>query len=210
MPKKFDKCVKEVKKRGGPVNAYAVCRAAGTKKNKGKKNPSEYAAAAEASEDFHGIPAHEDFQITTKIFEYDNLGDCGELVELVIVPVHGGKLISLKKFKGARLAQSPKGEPYQLYIEGGDQSVDLETFDIDSPHATEVLGKLKTITYYTVKHHLGRDGGEANYKHKLNEEDLVTRGTKAANRPTVIYDVLNKLLSMAGGEYTILPEGIDN
>ena len=32
-PAKFDRCVKAVKKRGGAANAYAVCTAAGTRKN---------------------------------------------------------------------------------------------------------------------------------------------------------------------------------
>jgi hypothetical protein len=90
--------------------------------------------------------------------------------------------------------------------------VNLEDFEIDNPHDLEVLGKLKYVTYYTVKHHLGRDGGEANFKHKLNDGDskLIRRGTKATNRPTVIYDVLNDLISIAGGDYKILPEGIDD
>ncbi len=37
-PAKFERCVKDVKKQGGPVNAYAVCTAAGTR-GKEKKNP---------------------------------------------------------------------------------------------------------------------------------------------------------------------------
>jgi len=36
-PAKFDRCVKAVKKRGGAVNAYAVCTAAGTRANNVKK-----------------------------------------------------------------------------------------------------------------------------------------------------------------------------
>ncbi len=226
-PAKFDRCVKALKKRGGAANAYAVCKVAGTRKNKfvepstkgqvaggrkTKKNPSGYAAAAQASEEFHGTPPHEEFNIVTKIFEHDHLGDIGELVKLEVIPVHGGGVIDLTKFKGARLAQSPKGSKGQLYIEGGNQSVDLDAFEISEPHELEVLGKLKYVTYYTVKHHLGRDGGEANYRHKLNDGDswLIRRGTNSKNRPTVVYDVNNKLLSIAGGEYKILPEGIDN
>lgn len=168
---------------------------------KGKRNPSEYAAAAAASEEFHGIPASEIIRVETDYFEHDNLADCGELVSLVIKSENGGT-VTLKEFGGARLARSPKGYPFQLFIEGGDQSVDLKAFGITKPHESEVLGRAKRITYYTIKHHLGRDGGEANYKHKLGE---VT-----GQLPVVIYDVLNKSLSFSGGAYTILPEGIDD
>jgi len=220
-PAKFDRCVRDVQAKGGAANAYAVCTAAGTRGK--KKNPSDghyapelqqsydgtFEAAAEASEEFHGTPAHEFIEVTTEVYEHDALADCGELIKLEIIGIDG-EIVDLKRFKGARLAMSPKGFPPQLYIEGGDQSVDLGEFGIDRPHELEVLGKLKYITYYTVKHHLGRDGGEANYRHKFNDGESIRIGTKHKNRPTVIYDVNNQLLSLAGGEYDILPEGIDN
>lgn len=181
------------------------------RKNSTKRKPSEYAAAAAASEAFHGTPAHEEFNIVTEVFEFDNLGDCGELLKLEVIPIHGGSGITLTKFDGARLGQSPKGFPDQLYIEGGDQSVDLDEFEISRPHALEVLGKLKFITYYTVKYHLGKDGGDANYRHKFADNPpMIRRGTNPKNRPTIIYDTMNNLISLAGGEYQILPEGIDN
>jgi hypothetical protein len=170
-------------------------------KKNGRNNPSEYAAAVAASEEFHGTKAHEVLKIQTEIFEHDNLGDIGELVSIDIAAVNGG-IVKLAGFEGARLARSPKGFPYQLFIEGGDQSVDLAEFGIEDAHEFEVLGRLKRIKYYTVKHHLGKEGGEANYFHKLGE--------LSGKLPHVIYDTVNQLLSIAGGEYTILPEGIDN
>lgn len=168
---------------------------------KTRRNSSEYAAAAKASEEFHGTDVHELIEVKTKVFEHENLADCGELVSLTIAGINGGTF-TLKNFKGARLAQAPKGYPFQLFIEGGDQKVDLDLFGIEAAHEFEVLGKLKQIKYYTTKHHLGRDGGEANYKHKV--------GDLTGKLPHVIYDVMSKLLTIAGGEYTILPEGIDN
>lgn len=178
-----------------------------------KRNPSddaEYRAAAEASEDFHGTKTHEVFDIVTEVFEFDKLGDCGELVKLEIIPKKGGRIIDLFDFEGARLAMSPKGELPQLYVEGGNQEVDLEEFGISTVHAQEVLGDLKFVTYYTIKHHLGKDGGKANYRHELNDGQPIRRGTNPKNRPTVCYDALNSLISIWGGEYEILPEGIDN
>lgn len=170
-------------------------------KRRSKKNPSEFQSAVDASEDFHGTEAHELIDVKTRIFEHDALADLGELISMDIRSINGGT-VHLKNFAGARLAQSPKGYPCQLYIEGGDQEVDLAEFDITEPHEKEVLGDLRKIKYYTIKHHLGKDGGEANYVHKLGEN--------GGRLPEVIYDVLNKQLSIVGGDYTILPEGIDN
>ena len=166
-----------------------------------KRNPSEYAAAVKASESFHGTPVSEIIEVKSEVFEHDHLADLGELISMEIAACNGGT-VKLHGFDGARLAQAPKGYPFQLFVEGGDQAVDLAEFGIDNPHELEVLGKLKRIRYYTVKHHLGRDGGEANYVHKLGEV--------SGKLPHVIYDVMNESLSIAGGEYTILPEGIDN
>lgn len=211
-PAKLERCVRAVKKRGGAKNAYAVCTASLKKKN--RKNCGDddgtYDAAGEMSEDFHGTPPHEDIKIVTEVYTHSNLADCGELIKLEIIPLNGGPIVDLKNFDGAHLAMSPKGYPPQLYIRGGDQAVDLEAFGIERPHEFEVLGHLKFITYYTIKHHLGKDGGEANYRHKFNDGDSIRIGTKAKNRPTVVYDLNNELLMLAGGEYDILPEGIDN
>jgi hypothetical protein len=170
---------------------------------KSKRNPSEYAAAASASKEFHGTDSvNEHIEVKTEVFEHDNLADLGELISMEVKPMDGGRRVDLTEFAGARLAAAPNGYPFQLFIEGGDQSVNLDEFGIDEPHEKEVLGKLTKIKYYTVKHHLGRDGGEANYKHTLGEV--------SGRLPFVIYDTLNKLLEIAGGGYTILPEGIDD
>ena len=182
----------------GPMHAKVKRQFDKTHSNPGG---SEYQSAVEASEEFHGTDSSEVFTVTAEVFEHDNLSDLGELVSMEIAAVNGG-IVKLHGFDGARLAQSPKGFPYQLFIEGGDQSVDLAEFGIDEPHEKEVLGKLKRIKYYTIKHHLGKDGGEANYKHKLGEID--------GKLPTVIYDVMNESLEIAGGGYVVLPEGIDN
>lgn len=208
-PPKFDRCVRAVKKRGGAANAYAVCTAARTRKN--PANDSEFDAAAKASQEFHGTDSVKKvFDIVTEVFEFDSLGDCGELVKLEIIPKKRGPIVDLTQFDGARLAMSPKGELPQLYVEGGNQDVDLDVFGIETVHAQEVLGDLKFVTYYTIKHHLGRQGGKANYRHKLNDGEKIRRGTNPKNRPTVCYDALNNLISIWGGEYEILPEGIDN
>ena len=204
-PAKFERCVKEVSKNKGAKNANAICTAAGAGKKKGRRNPGEdYEAAAAASEDFHGTPAHEVFKVEDEIFAHDTLSDIGELVSLDIQCGRCSRrhIVHVSEFKGARLAQSPKGYPFQLFIEGGDQEVNVEDFCITEPHESEILGKLRTVKYFTDKKHLGREGGVANYKHRLGEVSGIL--------PHVRYDTLNRRLYIDGGDYTILPEGIDN
>lgn len=46
-PRKFDRCVTEVRRAGSAVNPYAVCRAA--LKRKRRKNPSRYPRQARAT-----------------------------------------------------------------------------------------------------------------------------------------------------------------
>lgn len=216
-PAKFDRCVKAVKKRGG-ANPYAVCTAAGTrnagkverfKLNLGRKNPVE--SAADRYEYFHGRPPEKDFVIKTPIHRHGVLSGIGALKELLILAITGDKQVKLEHFKGAILSETEKGT--QLYIKGGDQAVNLKDFGISQPHEMEILGALVNVVYFTRKDHLRpEDGGTANYKHKFAGEGRTKKyvfGKKGARLPMVGYDVRNKLLSIQGGTYTIVAEGID-
>lgn len=233
-PAKFERCVKAVKKRGGAANAYAVCTAAGTRrknaprkksrriknllpladvatagqyaekgreylakqfKRKGKKkNPAD--ESQQAYEDFHGRPSDETVIVEQKLHYHKNLAAAGELEALVILPDAGGRPITLAEFGNAILAFNEART--QLFIVGGDQSVDLGEFGIDSPHEKELLGEVAQVGYFTTKDHLGDEGGEAIYQHEF-EDPL----------PKLVYDVRNKQLEFVGGNYVILPEGID-
>jgi hypothetical protein len=195
-PAKFERCVKAVKKRGGAANAYAVCTAAGTRKNKKKrkrKNPE--GESVKAFESFHGRQPDEVVTVERKIHYHRHLAAAGKLEALIVI-ARDGDIVMLSKFKGALLCMNEKGT--QLYIEGGDQKVDLKQFGVKTPHEKELLGELKQVEYFTTKDHLGSEGGEAIYQHKFSKP-----------LPTVIYDVLNEQLEIAGGKYVILPEGID-
>jgi hypothetical protein len=219
-PSKLDRCVKAVKKRGGAMSPYAVCTAAGTRGNRGKcvignpvpgrskhraKNPPE--EAARLFEEFHGYPATEFIEVDEELHYHSNLTGLGALTKLVIkVPrEQGGGSVTLKKFKG------PDGETIlcsnedgtQLYLRGGDQSVPLEEFGLEAPFKdAEYLGVLKRLDYFTVKTHLGKEGGEAVYYHAVGEENGVM--------PRVKYDTLNDRIEFIGGDYHIEPEGIRN
>ncbi len=218
-PAKLDRCVKAVKKRGGAANAYAVCKASiGNGKverfriNLGtRKNPE--GAAADRYEYFHGRPAEKEFTFKTNVHRHKVLSGIGKLKALEIFSITGDRTVTLEHFKGALLAQDEKGK--QLYIAGGDQSVNLSSFGIKNPHEHEILGSLVNVVYFTRKDHLmPEDGGTANYKHKFGgerqtQEMLYAFGKKGSRLPMVGYDVRNKLLSIQGGGYEIPSEGID-
>jgi hypothetical protein len=161
---------------------------------KAKRNPASQ--ASEAYTDFHGRASEEVVTVKTEIHYHKHLAACGELRKLVIKPV--GKLftVSLSGFKKALLAFNEKRT--QLFIEGGDQAVDLRQFGIKAPHETETLGEVRVIEYFTIKDHLGNEGGKAVYVHKFHKP-----------YPVLIYNVLDQQLTFSGGSYKVLAEGID-
>lgn len=203
-PSKFDRCVKAVQAKGGAANAYAVCTAAGTRK--GRKNPAT--ASAEAFQEFHGFEPSEVITVTKKVHYHKHLAAAGELTHLKLWGVDDtGHTIS--KFKGALLAFNETKN--QLFVEGGDQRVNLEDYGINSPHELETLGRLTDIGYATNKTHLGSEGGEAVYVHKFRTTNDGGKHVvvKIARYPDLIYDVRNEQLLFSGGSYEIIVEGID-
>jgi hypothetical protein len=89
-------------------------------------------------------------------------------------------------------------EGTQMYIVGGDQSVDLQALGITGKAAEKdlvTLGELTHVTYHTRKVFNGKPE-EYDYIHKLSED---TKGPL----PVVIYDTRNQKLSISGGSYYI-------
>lgn len=232
-PAKFDRCVKAVKKHGGAVNAYAVCKASlkskrnamtivplglydiqqldqtakgiysGLKRN-GRRNPLE--TATEMYESFHGRPSEKITEVEETVHFHAALAELGELLELRVISSVDRDVVYLKNFEGALLCSNEAGT--QLYIRGGDQAVDLEEFGFDLAHDHYDLGEVKQIRYFTTKDHLGSQGGEAEYYHDFGEDD-VAEGRKA-RRPRLMYSACDHLLSLVGGAYEVKPEGIAN
>lgn len=208
----FERCVAQVTAKGGAQSPAGVCAAAGRKKYGAKKfqqmaaagkrkaqrsNPVE--AAADKYEEFHGKEPEEITEVETRIHEHATLSGIGKLVQLTILAIDGKSVVDVKHFKGSLLAQDESGR--QLFIVGGHQGVNVSDFGIKSPHEQEVLGAVQEVWYDTEKQHLRpEDGGKAIYRHKF--------GGKHKRLPLMIYDVKNKLLNFAGGEYDMPPEGI--
>jgi hypothetical protein len=172
-----------------------------TKRIAGKKKATRRngdGAAAERYEYFHGREPRVVTDVETEIKSHATLSGIGKLVALFIdTPVtNPTRRLKLGNFKGALLAQDAKGK--QLYIAGGDQRVDLADFGIKAAHEVETLGYLSEVWYDTVKDHLDeKSGGDAIYQHKFGR-----------NKPVVVYDVMNKLLTLSGGGYDLPEVGI--
>jgi hypothetical protein len=171
-----------------------------------KRNPAK--GAAEVYEEFHGFKPSEVVTVTKKIHYHAQLAAAGLLTHLDVWGIDR-KGHRIEGFKGAFLAFNETKN--QLFVEGGDQSVNLEDFGIDPPHELETLGRLTDIGYKTNKTHLGDEGGEAVYVHKFrttndNGKHVTVR---IARYPDLIYDVRNAQLLFSGGSYEILREGIN-
>jgi hypothetical protein len=182
-------------------------KAEGTARGRrGRKNPAS--AAAEVFEEFHGFEPSEEITVTKHVHHHEHLAAVGKLTHLDVWGVDG-KGHQIKGFKGALLAFNEQKN--QLFVEGGDQSVNLDDFGIRQAHEFETLGKVTDIGYQTNKTHLGDEGGEAVYVHKFRSTNRDGRHVivRIAREPDLIYDVRNEQLLFSGGSYEILREGID-
>jgi|SRR5579863_1612792 len=233
----FKRCVEEVAAKGGAYSPRAVCAAAARKKygaaklakmaaagrrraknparkKSGRRNPVD--AAAEVYEQFHGRPPEEVIEVKETIEEHSVLSGIGKLVSLTVSPIGGGKAVKVSDFRGALLAQNEKRT--QLFIVGGDQSVNVADFGIERdrpPHELEILGAAVEVAYLTRKDHLGKAGGEgekAVHVHDFGSlrqvEGSDSRRRRGSRLPVVLYDTRNRKLSLAGGGYDLPEVGI--
>jgi hypothetical protein len=171
-----------------------------------KLNPAE--AADQAYEEFHGEPPRELLTVRKKVHYHRHLTGAGALHFLVVRGVDH-QTHRIRRFGDAVLAFNETKN--QLFIEGGNQQIDLNSFGITEPHELETLGKVLDIGYHTDKKHLGDEGGRATYTHTFRTTNLRGRHVvvTVARYPDLIYDVPNEQLLFAGGSYTIKAEGID-
>jgi len=164
--------------------------------------------AAEVFEDFHGFRPKEVVTVTKKVHHHEHLAALGTLVLLEVQGVDG-RAHKISGFKKALLCCNE--DRNQLFIEGGDQSIDLSDYKIRNPHEMETLGTVTNIGYHTNKTHLGDEGGEAVYVHRFRAVNQNGRHVvvKMTREPNLIYDVRNEQLLFSGGSYEILREGIN-
>jgi hypothetical protein len=183
-------------------------------------NPAD--TAAEAYERFHGEPPTEFVTVTRKIHYHGHLFSVGNLVALVVRTIDRESEVKLKQFRGAFLAANEQAfkdlartgrARAQLFIEDGDQSINLEDFGIDPErsHEVETLGRIVRVDYETTKVHLGSEGGHAVYEHKFKTTREGDAEVKVdwARYPDLIYRVLDEHLEFSGGSYELIAEGIN-
>ena len=196
----------EIGKAAVKMKVPALALLANPGKKRGKRNPLDTAAAA--FQEFHGEEP-KDVLTWDEPYHYHGVtAEIGKLIELVIrIPKDRGarnRIVVVKGFKGARLTMNE--ERSQLFVEGGDQSLDVEDFGIKTNHDFEYLGELVRITYHTNKTHLGREGGDADYVHTFGKMESNGRKTEL---PRVGYGRRNEEILISGGGYEIPAEGID-
>jgi hypothetical protein len=169
-------------------------------------NPAEL--AAEVFEEFHGYEPAEIVTVKRQVHYHKYLAAAGTLTRLVVLGVDK-RVHTIRGFKGALLAFNEAKN--QLFIEGGDQSLNLEDYGLSEPHELEEIGKVKVIDYRANKTHLGDQGGDAIYVHKFRTTNENGRHVVVTVKryPTLIYRVLDQQFEFAGGSYTIRREGID-
>ncbi len=192
---------------------YVVTGGAGRWNSATRSNPAE--ASARAFEDFHGTPPTELVKVTRKVHTHRHLASAGVLRKLRVDAIDGRGAVGITFYSGKNekkqtiLAFNERRN--QLFVEGGDQEVNLKDFGIRAHHELETLGRVLNIEYFTTKTHLGDEGGTAPYVHKFRtvNEDGRHVTVKVARYPDLIYRVLDKQLEFSGGSYEILAEGIN-
>jgi hypothetical protein len=163
-----------------------------------KRNP---ASAADLYEEFHGRPPSEVLEYHDELQDHDELSAVGDLIELKVATMSGLDATISFEADPPKLASSPDGR--QLYFQGGNQELRLADLKMGGDKWLKdsmVIGVLYELTYRTEKSF--DKFVLSDYEHKLGEE--------SGDQPMLIYDTLNNLLTVSGGQYQIKREGIVN
>lgn len=188
--------LKRVKKA---VNAKR--KTAPTRSKKRRHNPAEQAAAAALYADFHQKPADSVTTFVEEEMHRSDLAELGDMVSLVVATLSGYRATIVFDDDPPKLCSS--ADRRQLYIKGGDQTLDLGALHMSGPDWLRddmVIGVVTKLTYRTEK---GFDDFQlTDYFHHLGEE--------TGMQPFLRYDTLNRRLHISGGQYAVKHEGITN
>ena len=164
-------------------------------------NPNGDEAAAELYEEFHGRGHKEILELQEPEARGVTLTSLGDLVALAVIPEKTRKWIELD-FKGCavKLASNAKGT--QLYLVGGDQSLEADYLAKLNGTGKELieLGEANSIVYRASKSQT--DFTPTDWEHHFGEEGGL--------RPIAAYDTRTKRILLVGGDYTIEAPGIIN
>jgi hypothetical protein len=175
-------------------------------RNPRRRNPQEEADSA--FESFHGEPPEGVVIVEEKIHEHEHLWACGRLIDMTVDTLSGLEVTFTFEHNSAPyLSCSEDGR--QLYIEGGDQKIDLAAIKMDGPRWVKdrmVIGvfaeprgaRKHNITYRTRKDFDKFE--EIDYQHELGEPSKELRKPAA---PFLEYDPRSEKMYISGGQYVI-------
>ncbi len=155
--------------------------------------------AAQLYEEFHGKPPGETLEIVTDKHVHEWLTQLGLLVELKVATLTNLEATLSFTKDAPNLCSSEDGR--QLYIEGGDQALDLQALKMDGDKWLKdsmAIGVVISCVYQTEK-------GFHNFKLTDYEHGL---GEDSGRQPFLLYDPRNRLLSISGGAYRVEEAGI--
>lgn len=170
-----------------------------------KRNPADDSDAAFRS--FHGADPTETVTVEEEIHEHEYLWTCGQLVDITIDTPTGLEVTLSFESDPPFLAASEDGT--QLYIEGGDQAVDLKALKMDGDAWLKdrmVLGTFAPphgARKWNLTYHARKDFDKfepIDYQHDLGES---SKGMKEPMRPLLEYDPRSQHLYISGGQYSI-------
>jgi hypothetical protein len=166
-------------------------------------NPESQSAAA-LYEQFHGRPSSETLEYREEIEVPDELAGLGDLTEIKVATMSGLDVTLSFEDDPPKLCSTPDGK--QLHIIGGDGSLPLDKLKMDGQkwlRDSMVVGVLYELTYRTEKdfHRFS----PTDYFHKFADP----KEKRSDVEPMLIYDSVNKQLSVSGGQYKISRPGIE-
>jgi hypothetical protein len=183
------------KNPAAPKKTAAKKRAATPKRKRRRLNPEEMAEAEALYERFHGRPANRTVEYDQPMEYRSELAELGKLLELRFDLDADNECVPLRNFGACQVACTPDGK--NLYFVGGNMSIDLDALGIEAGKDYIELGPCVYIKYHTRKGF--HDFAPVNYYHEFGEV-----------MPVLLYDSINSALFLAGGDYTVRPEGIVN
>ena len=162
-------------------------------------------------ESFHGRPSSQDVIIKREIHEHEHLAGLGDLVE-VWIETPTGLIAQIEFPERDRPILSTSEDGTQLFIEGGDQTVDLKALGMAGKEWVKdrmVLGcfarpegkRKHNISYFTQKDF--DDFEDIIYEHDLGEANEGQPKTARREAPYLEYEPRNALLYITGGQYRI-------
>lgn len=176
---------------------------------KGKKNPES--GAAHFYKKFHGRDSEEELILETEIHEHEWLGVLGVLCAVAVdTPTGYEAVIHFDEKAAPWLCSSEDGT--QLFIEGGNQEIDLAALKMNGDNWEKermVLGQFSlpqgsrrwNLSYVTEKDFDKFEVCE--YQHDLGEANEDEAKSQRRESPLLEYDAVNKLLYIVGGQYKI-------